>query len=139
MKTSHRLRIISSQTDRKRRVVLPPTNKASLKKKGWFREEDLGEVQKIINISEGGMQIFARGDVEVGDKIVLELDFRELEIITPVEGRVKWKKPVPREIYYLIGIEFTKVPPSVQKKLTEITNDPLVVEYESEKKEQKDK
>ena len=132
MSRSHRLKVFRSFQKRKRRVVLPKGNQVSIRKKGFFTEKNLGKNLPILNISEGGMQVLLRGEVNVGDKVHLYLDLKELDTTSPVVGKIKWLKPVLRGIYYRAGIEFTKVPEEVRQKLKEITEDPLVIEYEGE-------
>lgn len=135
MKNSHRLKIIQPD-QRLRRVALPRGYTVDIKKKKFFSSEDVAEEQKIINLSEGGMQALIKGEVHEGDKVELILNLKDLENVKII-GKVKWVKAVPREVYYNVGIEFISVPMVFAEKISDITNDPLVVEYGKEAPKEK--
>ena len=83
----------------------------------------------VTNLSAGGMDLVLMGQIDGAPKIKLSLRLSGFDRFE-VEGRIVWTRP--KGITSVVGIEFTKIDPKIQEKITHMAK--VYWENEREKK-----
>ena len=87
---------------------------------GWS-SKNVG--RRLLDLSEGGLQLDLMEKVEAGDRLRIKLEFKSPAMAVEAEGEARWSKrnTMILEPHFMTGIKFTKAAPEEQAKIRELT------------------
>ncbi len=78
----------------------------------------------VADLSETGIQLLTREDLEPGDRLLIAVDVPAFEGAFTIAGIVKWVKSASAgATVKRVGVEFSKIDKEARKKLRSLRND----------------
>lgn len=86
---------------------------------GWS-SKNVG--RKLVDLSEGGLQLDLMEKLETGDRLRIKLEFKSPAMVVEAEGEARWCKrnTMILEPHFMTGVKFTKVSAGEQAKIREL-------------------